>query len=85
VETFDSNVSLWPEISERDVVIYGVGLREGLRLLAKQYIPGPPPSDVSLAADRVLSPLPLDVQIAVMLAWMTAAILVNEAIHRRGS
>jgi len=63
-------VSLWPEISERDVVVYGVGLRDGLRLLVKQYIPGSSPGEASMAADRVLSPLPLDVQIAVMLAWM---------------
>jgi hypothetical protein len=85
VETFDGNVNLWHEISERTVVVYGVGLRDGLRSLAKQYIPGFSPGEVSLAADRVLSPLPLDVQIAVMLAWMKVAILVNEAIHRRGS
>ena len=74
---------LWPEISERPVVVYGVALREGLRLFAQQYVPGTPHAEVSLAADRVLSPLPVDVQIAVTVGWIKAAILVNDAIHRR--
>jgi len=78
-------VSLWPEISERRVIIYGVALRDGLRLLAEQYVPRTPPAEVAFAADRVLSPLPRDVQVAIMLAWMKAGVLVNEAIHRRGS
>jgi hypothetical protein len=78
-------MSLWPEISERSVVVYGVGLRDYLRLLAQEYLPGPSAPEVSLAADRVLSPLPLDVQMAIMVGWMKAAVLVNEAIHRRGS
>jgi hypothetical protein len=75
-------VSEWPEISERAVVIYGVGLRDGLHTLAKQYAPGPP-AEVSLAADYVLSPLPVDLQVAIIVAWMKAAVLINEAIHRR--
>lgn len=76
-------MTLWPDISERSVVVYGVGLRDGLRVLAEQSLPHPPPAEIALAADRVLSPLPLDVQLAIMLAWMKAAILVNDAIHRR--
>lgn len=76
------NVNGWPEISERAVVVYGVGLRDGLQTLAKQCAPGPP-AELSLAADCVLSPLPVDIQVAIVVAWMKAAVLVNEAIHRR--
>ena len=78
-------MSLWPEISERSVVVYGVGLRDSLRLLAHEYLPGPLAPEVSLAADRVFSPLSLDVQMAIILGWLKAAVLVSEAIHRRGS
>ncbi len=75
-------MSEWPEISERAVVVYGVGLRDGLQALAKQCAPGPP-AELSLAADCVLSPLPGDIQVAILVAWMKAAVLINEAIHRR--
>ena len=75
-------MSGWPEISERAVVVYGVGLRDGLHALAKQYASGSP-AEVSLAADYVLSPLPVDIQVAIIVAWMKAAVLINEAIHRR--
>jgi hypothetical protein len=64
-------------------VVYGVALRDGLRRLAHEILPGPLAPDVSLAADRVLSALPLDLQIAIMVAWMKTVVLVHEAIHRR--
>jgi hypothetical protein len=54
-------------------------------LLAQEYWPGPLPPEISLAADQVLSPLPLDVQMAIMVGWMKAAVFVKEAIYRRGS
>lgn len=75
-------MSGWPEISERAVVVCGVGLRDALHALAKQYAPRPP-AEVSLAADCVLSPLPVDIQVAIIVAWMKAAVLINDAIHRR--
>jgi hypothetical protein len=78
-------MKVWSEISERAVVVYGVTLRDALRMLAQEYRTGPQTGEITLAADRVLDPLPTDVQIAIMLGWMKAAILVNEAIHRRPS
>jgi hypothetical protein len=76
-------MSLWPEISDRAVVVYGVGLRDCLRSLASESLGGPPPPEASLAANCVFSPLPLDVQVAIIVAAMKAAVLVNDAIHRR--
>jgi len=75
-------MSGWEEISERAVVVCGVGLRDRLHELAKQCAPGPP-TELSLAADYVLPPLPVDIQVAIIVAWMKAAVLINEAIHRR--
>jgi len=75
-------MSLWPEISDRAVVVYGVGLRDYLRSLASESLGGLPP-EASLAANCVFSPLPLDVQVAIIVAAMKAAVLVNDAIHRR--
>lgn len=76
-------MSLWPEISDRAVVIYGLGLRDYLRSLAGELLAGHASPEASLAANSVFSPLPLDVQVAIIVASMKAAILVNEAIHRR--
>lgn len=76
-------MSLWPEISDRAVVVYGVGLRDYLRSLVSESLAGPPPPEASLAANCVFSPLPLDVQVAIVVAAMKAAVLVNDAIHRR--
>jgi len=76
-------MSLWPEISDRAVVVYGVGLKDYLRSLASESLSGLPSPEAALAANSVLSPLPLDVQVAIILASMKAALLVNEAIHRR--
>ena len=61
-------MSLWPEISDRAVVVYGVGLRDYLRSLASESLGGPPPPEASLAANSVFSPLPLDVQVAIIVA-----------------
>ncbi len=76
-------MSLWPEISDRAVVVYGVGLRDYLRSLVSESLGAPPPPEASLAANSVFSPLPLDVQVAIIVAAMKAAVLVNDAIHRR--
>jgi hypothetical protein len=76
-------MSLWPEISDRAVVVYGVGLRDYLRSLASESLGGLPSPEASLAAHCVFSPLPLDVQVAIIVAAMKAAVLVNDAIHRR--
>jgi len=76
-------MSLWPELSDRAVVVYGVGLRDYLRSLASEWLGGPPPPEAALAANSVFSPLPLDVQVAIVVAAMKAAVLVNDAIHRR--
>ena len=76
-------MSLWPEISDRAVVVYGVGLRDYLRSLASESLAGQPSSEAALAANSVFSPLPLDVQVAIIVAAMKAAVLVNDAIHRR--
>jgi hypothetical protein len=76
-------MSFWPEISDRAVVVYGVGLRDYLRSLASESLGGPPPPEASLAANCVFSPLPLDVQVSIIVAAMKAAVLVNDAIRRR--
>lgn len=76
-------MSLWPEISDRAVVVYGVGLRDYLRGLASESLGGLPPPEAALAADSVLSPLPLDLQVAIIVASLKAAVLVNDAVHRR--
>lgn len=76
-------MSLWPEISDRAVVVYGLGLKDYLRQLATESLAGQPSPEAALAANSVFSPLPLDVQVAILVASMKAAVLVNEAIHRR--
>jgi len=76
-------MSLWPELSDRAVVVYGLGLKDYLRVLAAESSGGLPPPEAALAANSVLSPLPLDLQVAIILASLKAALLINEAIHRR--
>jgi len=76
-------MSLWPEISDTAVVIYGLGLKDYLRQLATESLGNLSSPEASLAANSVFSPLPLDVQVAIIVASMKAAVLINEAIHRR--
>lgn len=76
-------MSLWPEISERAVVVCGVELKDYLRMLASESLAGQPSPEAALAANSVFSPLPLDLQVAIFVASMKAAVLVNDAIHRR--
>jgi hypothetical protein len=76
-------MTLWPEISNRPVVLYGLGLRDYLRQLATDSLAGQPSPEAALAANSVFSPLPLDVQVAILVASLKAAVLINESIHRR--